>query len=72
MIETVKTSGGLTEIKMQGCAEDLVKEMLAIIYSVAYNYVAEECREEFIDDLPDMIRHFRHWYLDALNRGKEE
>lgn len=78
MIETVKTSDGIG-IKMQGRPEDIVREMLAIINSVAYNVIVEKHREAFIDELPDLIRAHRQTIgssfmvdLDALNRGKEE
>lgn len=78
MIEIVKTSDGVG-IKMQGRPEDIVREMLAIVNSVVNNVIVEKHREEFINELPDLIRAHRQSItttikvdLDALNRGKEE
>jgi len=78
MIETIKTSDGIG-IKMQGHAEDIFREMCAVVNSVVDNLIIEEHREEFIDDLPNLIRAHRQTIdttfkvdLDALNRGKEE
>lgn len=78
MVGTVKTSDGVG-IKMQGCPEDIVREMLAIVNSVVNNVIVEKHREEFIDELPDLIRAHRQTIgssfvvdLGALNRGKEE
>ena len=78
MIETVKTSDNVG-IKMHGCPEDIVREMLAIVNCVVNNVIIEEHREEFIDELPDLIRAHRQTIgssftvdLGALNKGEEE
>lgn len=78
MIGSVKTSNGIGT-KMQGCSEDIIREMLAIVISVVNNVIVEEHREEFINELPDLIRAQRQMISssftidpDALNRGEEE